>query len=643
MKHFIPLTLSFILLFSLHPLTAQEYGIGHFQHTFIDPERNDRPILTEIYFPVEAGSEGDELANGEFPLLVFGHGFVMVWSAYENLWTHFVPNGYIMAFPRTEGGLAPSHLNFGLDIAFLVDAIQAMHDDPSAPLFGGLNGRSAVMGHSMGGGAAVLAASFNSNITALLGLAPAETNPSAINAAQNISIPSLIFSGSSDDVTPEGTHQIPIYDALGSEEKTFISIIGGGHCYFANFNFNCNLGEAGSSGNITITRDEQQETTEDFATPWLDYFLRDECESMIIFRDSLETSERITFMEQSIIDDPEITHEGDSLVSSPAATYQWYLDGQIIEDAVHQSITPQENGHYTVEVTYFNDCVYLSEPYPWGESLFSVTFHVDISDAVAFGQLQGFDPDEHHIFITGSMTDWAEPGSDPELVMEMVSEDPSIFSKTFMLEAGVYQYKYFSDLIGEGWAGGEWWGDPSREIEVIADMVVEDVFYPHYSVTTLTFEVFDQHDDEITDAIITLDGETYDPGHYVFQYIPLNHNINYLVERSGYHSAEGSALVYPEKVITVILQEDDLLSAEPDTYGLLVFPNPAGSSLNIHTGSVMERVYLINISGDVVYSAAARGHTHEVAVEDHAPGIYLLRVFTANGIETTRVHILRKD
>lgn len=643
MKHLLSFILLFFLTLTAHKITAEEYSIGHFQHTFIDPERNDRPILTEIYFPVEAGSEGDELATGEFPLLVFGHGFVMVWSAYENLWTHFVPQGYIMAFPRTEGGLAPSHLNFGLDIAFLVDAIQVMNDDPSSPLFGGLNGRSAVMGHSMGGGAAVLAASFNNNITALLGLAPAETNPSAISAAANITIPSLIFSGSSDDVTPEGTHQIPIYEALDSHEKTFISIIGGGHCYFANFNFNCNLGETGSSGNITVTREEQQETTEDFATPWLNYFLKNECESMTTFRDSLETSERITFMEQSIIVDPEITLEGENLVSSPASTYQWYLDDEIIEGAVHQSITPEENGHYTVEVTYYNDCVYLSEPFPWGEPLFSVTFHVDISDAVAVGQLQGFDPDEHHIFITGSMTDWAEPGSDPELVMEMVSEDPFVFGKTFMLEAGPYEYKYFSDLIGEGWAGGEWPGEPNRYVEVNADMVVENVFYPYSIVTTLTFEVFDQHGDEIPDAIITLDGETYDPGHYIFYEIPYFIEVHYLVERSGYHSVEDTFMVYHDTIITVVLEEDDLRTMDPNMHGLTVFPNPAFSSLTIHAGSVMERVYLINLSGDVVYSAAVRDHRHEIAVGGHASGIYLLRVFTTNGIETTRVHILHKD
>lgn len=341
-------------------MMAQNYQAGNIQHTFTDPDRDDRPILTEIYYPIAQESTDSE--NG-YPLLIFGHGFVMVWSAYENLWTDFVHRGYIMAFPRTETGFSPSHQDFGLDIAFLVNAIQEMNDDPESGLYQKLSGKTALMGHSMGGGAAVLAAAEHPDIHALLTLAPAETNPSAIAAAANVSVPSLVFAGSSDDVTPENVHQIPIFEALAAESKTYISITGGGHCYFANFNFNCNLGELGSSGNITVSRDEQQETTSDFANLWLDYFLKDDCDKRILFQDSLLNSERITFMQEDIIAEPEITLVDDSLVSTPAGTYQWLLDGNPLPEATGQSIFPLESGDYQVEVTYFNLCPYRSEPF----------------------------------------------------------------------------------------------------------------------------------------------------------------------------------------------------------------------------------------------------------------------------------------
>jgi len=353
-------------------LQAQQYNVGHFQQTFIDPDRNNRSILTEVYYPADGNGN---FAEGFFPLLVFGHGFVMTWSAYENLWEFFVPRGFVMAFPRTESGFSPSHQEFGLDIAFLANAIKELADDPGSVLYQGLNGRVAAMGHSMGGGAALLAASYNNNISALLTLAPAETSPSAIAAAESVFIPSLIFSGSSDDVTPESNHQQPIFLALNSEAKTWVSITGGGHCYFANYNFNCAFGESSSSGNITITRQEQQQTTADFSLLWLNYFLRDDCSSLMVFQDSLQLSNRVEYLQEQNIIDPVINRDGEQLFSSHALTYQWLLDGEPVKGADHQVFQPRQSGVYQVEVTYFNLCTYTSEAF---EFLMEYSVNIDI-------------------------------------------------------------------------------------------------------------------------------------------------------------------------------------------------------------------------------------------------------------------------
>ena len=337
---------------------ADQFSVGNLQITFVDPDRNNRAILTEIYYPI---TDSGEPASGNFPLLVFGHGFLMEWSAYENLWSHFVPQGYVMAFPRTEGGFSPSHQDFALDIAFLASAVQELNDDSNSPLYQALNGRTAAMGHSMGGGAALLATSYSDMIDVYLGLAPAETNPSSIAAAQNITQPALIISGSADDVTPESTHQIPIYEALVTESRGLVSITGGGHCYFANFNFFCNLGESGTSGNITVTREEQQQTTADFATPWLDFFLKDDCQRWNEFQDSLEQSSRITFMQNTIIGKPEISISGDTLFSTTAHSYQWYLNGEAIAGTEEAFLIPEASGNYQVETTYFNACQWISD------------------------------------------------------------------------------------------------------------------------------------------------------------------------------------------------------------------------------------------------------------------------------------------
>ncbi len=51
----------------------------------------------------------------------------MGWDAYANVWQSLTSEGYVIAFPRTEGSLSPSHSDFGKDIALLVDKMQNLN------------------------------------------------------------------------------------------------------------------------------------------------------------------------------------------------------------------------------------------------------------------------------------------------------------------------------------------------------------------------------------------------------------------------------------------------------------------------------------------------------------------------------------
>lgn len=49
--------------------------------------------------------------------------------------------------------------------------------------------------------------------------------------------------------------------------------------------------------------------------------------------------------------------------------------------------------------------------------MFSVTFNVDMTDA------EGFDHTEHHVFVTGNFADWAVPGEEGSIHLELVEND----------------------------------------------------------------------------------------------------------------------------------------------------------------------------------------------------------------------------
>jgi len=257
-------------------------GIGHTSVTFIDDSRGGRDVTAEVYYPALADGDETEWEAEQFPILVFGHGFVMDYDAYQNIWEALVPAGYIVVLSTNETGFAPNHSDYGLDLRFLATSLESENADPGSFFYTHLSGTAAVAGHSMGGGASVLAASGNSVFDAYIGLAPAETNPSAINAAVNVSIPSIILSGSADGITPAAQHHIPIYDALGSDCKIFVNIIEGSHCYFANSGSLCDLGEFNAGD---MDRATQQAITQNIMLKWLNTWLKglDEYDSLISF------------------------------------------------------------------------------------------------------------------------------------------------------------------------------------------------------------------------------------------------------------------------------------------------------------------------------------------------------------------------
>ncbi len=285
-------------------LFAQPFQIGHTTITFIDTNRNNRSIPTEVYYPADVAGNNvpvSTVTNDEFPLISFGHGFVMTWDAYQNIWDAVVPEGFIIAFPKTEGGIAPSHIEFGKDIAFVLSELTALGQNASSLFYNRVDTMNCVMGHSMGGGSAFLAAQYSPAVKTLACLAPAETNPSAILAAASLSIPSLIIAGGNDCVTPPPSNQIPMFDSLQSSCKTFVSINGGSHCQMANNNFLCSFGEATCTPQPTITRSQQHIVINRYLLPWLKFELKGDCLSGAQFDSIITTDTSIVFQKNCLL------------------------------------------------------------------------------------------------------------------------------------------------------------------------------------------------------------------------------------------------------------------------------------------------------------------------------------------------------
>jgi hypothetical protein len=313
-----------IMMFCMVRLVdAQVYSIGHVTMTFHDPTRTGgfgssegpgRQIQSEVYYPANLTGEDVSVASGKFSLVIFGHGYLMPWDVYRNIWESLVPLGYIIVFPRTESDMSPNHNDFAEDLSHCWRSMMEAGSGEDGLFKEKLSGKAAFIGHSMGGGAAVLAASNSESVTTVVAMAPLETNPSAVNAAVNLGCPALILSGSSDKVTVPEIHHHPIYHALPSVCKYFISISGGAHCYFANASWSCDLGEILVSTSIRITRSEQQEIVNEYLIQWLNQYLLEDEQAGMDFRGLLASDSRITYMEACSLSTMPLLSSGKHLV-----------------------------------------------------------------------------------------------------------------------------------------------------------------------------------------------------------------------------------------------------------------------------------------------------------------------------------------
>jgi hypothetical protein len=82
--------------------------------------------------------------------------------------------------------------------------------------------------------------------------------------------------------------------ALASDCKTLVTLTGGSHCQFAEYNPTCGLGEL-SCPVPDITRTEQHALVAQFLMPWLAAMLKEDNEARDTFECLLENEEGITY------------------------------------------------------------------------------------------------------------------------------------------------------------------------------------------------------------------------------------------------------------------------------------------------------------------------------------------------------------
>ena len=269
------------------------YAVGTHDITYTDPSRGNRSVINRIRYPATWSGADAPLAGGpgvRFPVVVFGHGWLTPTSSYAYIWNSLAPAGYIVVMVDTEGDAAPDQDQFARDMAFVVDSFQQENANPASFFYGKVAPASAAAGHSMGGGASIVSVQYSANIDTVVNLAAAQNSAPVIEDAALVTQPALMISGASDCVAPPSDHQIPMYQAMPSICKYFVSIVQGSHCQFCQNNSTCTTAQSVLCfGRQYVAQGTQQMLTTSIMINWLDAKLKGRQSRWLQFDPNLNT------------------------------------------------------------------------------------------------------------------------------------------------------------------------------------------------------------------------------------------------------------------------------------------------------------------------------------------------------------------
>ncbi len=173
----------------------------------------------------------------------------------------------------------------------------------------------------------------------------------------------------------------------------------------------------------------------------------------------------------------------------------------------------------------------------------------------------------------------------------------------------------------------------------------------HYMVTviqeaqalfTLTFVITDPEGIDIENAVVTLNGETAEPGYYVFPDLEPG-TYEYLVEKEGYSSEEGTIVIEDQDETVEITLEPETGIIVLSLDNLTAFPVPARNYIEIQfeqeSHPVVLRIY--SLTGSLMKEVPAVNSGTRIDVSGMNNGLYLMQITDGEHTVTKRFTIGR--
>lgn len=196
------------------------------------PKNGGAALPAQIFYPSEIRGEGSNpnATNAPYPTLLFSLGYSSTIDYY--LVFAFTVASWGFVFTLVGSAQQAWDLERATDLINALNWLDEQNDNSSFILSQMMDeSKFGVLGHSLGGEAAIKASLSDSRLKVLISIAPFVMPPITVispQSAADVHIPFLILVGSADSTSPPSTMSYPLY-YNGNSPKFCITIIGANH------------------------------------------------------------------------------------------------------------------------------------------------------------------------------------------------------------------------------------------------------------------------------------------------------------------------------------------------------------------------------------------------------------------------------